>query len=268
LGAPVAPARLWWALSYYGHDRVQVLDGGLRKWRAEGRPLSTEVPAPPATVFTARPRANWIATKQDVAGALGQPGVVIVDCLSPDMYGGTENHPGGERPGHIPGAGNAPTPANIYPTRLLAPSADYQRVWGSSQGLTYASRDAPSPSYTSRRACHHTSRSSRTVDGDTVRPADYWPSRRWGTNGSGSTTDLGQNGVPILTCPSRSLPHRPVSRGQSRSLLPDSDGTLRVISVLTANGPATPNKRLTRRATSLGCSSVGCARVNGRVRRR
>src|SRR5215469_18874300 len=102
--------------------------------------------------------------------------------------------------------------------------------------------EMPLPSYTSRQACHHTSRSSRTVDGDTVRPADYWPSRRWATNGSGSTTDLGQNGVPILTCPSRLLPHRPVSRGQSRSLLPDSEGTLRVTSVLTANGPATPNK--------------------------
>src|SRR5215831_12437520 len=125
--------------------------------------------------------------------------------------------------------------------------------------------EMPLPSYTSRQACHHTSRSSRTVDGDTVRPADYWPSRRWATNGSGSTTDLGQNGVPILTCPSRLLLHRPVSRGQSRSLLPGSEGTLRVTSVLTANGPATPTSRLTRRATSLACGSVGCARVNGRV---
>ena len=42
---PLSAARLWWALSYYGHARVRVLDGGLRRWRAEGRPLSTEVPA-------------------------------------------------------------------------------------------------------------------------------------------------------------------------------------------------------------------------------
>src|SRR5262249_49776456 len=90
--------------------------------------------------------------------------------------------------------------------------------------------EMPSPPYTSRPACHRTSRSSRTVDGDTVRPADYWPSRRWGTNGSGSTTDLGQNGVPILTCPSKLLPPQPFSRGQSRSLLPGSEGALRVTS--------------------------------------
>src|SRR5262245_65255814 len=69
--------------------------------------------------------------------------------------------------------------------------------------------EMPLPSSTSRQACHHTSRSSRTVDGDTVRPADYWPSRRWGTNGAGSTTDLGQNGVPILTSSIRYVPPPP-----------------------------------------------------------
>src|SRR5215470_4216608 len=95
---------------------------------------------------------------------------------------------------------------------------------------------------TSRPACHRTSRSSRTVDGDTVRPADYWPSRHWDTSGSGSTTDLGQNGVPNRSCPSRSLPHRPFSREQSRSLVSASEGALRVTSVLTTSGPATPNK--------------------------
>ena len=40
MGLPLAAARLWWALSYYGHDRVRVLDGGLHKWQVEGRPLS------------------------------------------------------------------------------------------------------------------------------------------------------------------------------------------------------------------------------------
>jgi len=149
LGPPVAPARLWWALSYYGHDRVQVLDGGLRKWRAEGRPLSTDVSAPPTTVFTARPRPNWIAKKEDVVKALGRPGAVVVDCLSSAMYGSTENHPWGERPGHIPGAVNVSALANIDPTMVLASAEDYQRVWASDQGLTYASRDALAALYKS-----------------------------------------------------------------------------------------------------------------------
>jgi len=128
---------------------VQVLDGGLRKWRAEGRPLSTDVSAPPATVFTARPRPNWIAKKEDVVKALGQPGAVVVDCLSSAMYGSTENHPWGERPGHIPGAVNVSALANIDPTMVRASAEDYQRVWANDQGLTYASRDALAALYKS-----------------------------------------------------------------------------------------------------------------------
>ena len=49
--------RLWWALTYYGHDRVSVLDGGWKKWTAEGRPTTAEVPEPEPAVFTPRPRA-------------------------------------------------------------------------------------------------------------------------------------------------------------------------------------------------------------------
>ena len=50
--------RLWWALRYYGHDHVAVLDGGLDQWQAEGRPLETAVPAPPPAVFTPRPQPH------------------------------------------------------------------------------------------------------------------------------------------------------------------------------------------------------------------
>ena len=83
---PLSAARLWWALSYYGHARVRVLDGGLRRWRAEGRPLSTEVPVPPPATFTPRPQPDWLATKATVVAALDQPNVAIVDCLAPDQY--------------------------------------------------------------------------------------------------------------------------------------------------------------------------------------
>jgi rhodanese-related sulfurtransferase len=48
--------RLWWALTLYGHDRVSVLDGGWKKWKAEGRPTTTEVPEPEPATFTPRPR--------------------------------------------------------------------------------------------------------------------------------------------------------------------------------------------------------------------
>lgn len=51
-GGTVA-ARLWWALRYYGHPSVKVLNGGIRSWKAEGRGLSIDVPSYQAGVHTA-----------------------------------------------------------------------------------------------------------------------------------------------------------------------------------------------------------------------
>ena len=79
-GHVTVAARLWWALRVYGHEAVAVLDGGIDRWVAEGRPLSTEVPAWPRGDFTARPRSAAYATHADVAAALGDPGVGLVDC--------------------------------------------------------------------------------------------------------------------------------------------------------------------------------------------
>jgi len=137
-GLPLASARLWWALSYYGHDRARVLDGGLRKWRAEGRPLSTEVPAPASAVFTPRPRPGWIASKEEVAAALGRPEVAVVDCLFPDLYHSTESHQWGERPGHIPGAVNVPYPANADPALAGATRDERDLLLAAGRLLTYA----------------------------------------------------------------------------------------------------------------------------------
>ena len=137
-GLPVPAARLWWALSYYGHERVRVLDGGLRKWRAEGRPLTAEVPSPAPAVFTPRPRPDWIASKEEVAAALGRPEVAIVDCLPADVYHATEAHQWGERPGHIPGAVNVAYPANADPTLAGVTRAERDRLIAAGGILTYA----------------------------------------------------------------------------------------------------------------------------------
>ena len=62
--------RVWWILRYLGHDRAGVLDGGLRRWRAEGRPLTTAGARadryPPAD-FEPRPHEEVWATTQDVS---------------------------------------------------------------------------------------------------------------------------------------------------------------------------------------------------------
>jgi len=143
MGFPLGSARLWWALSYYGHDRVRVLDGGLRTWRAEGRPLSTDVPSPTQVAFTPRVRPEWQASKEDVAAAIGRAETVIVDCLTPELYrGGGERHLWGQRAGHIPGAVNVPYMANIDPELAAVTAAERERMLASGRSFEFGSPEA------------------------------------------------------------------------------------------------------------------------------
>jgi thiosulfate/3-mercaptopyruvate sulfurtransferase len=129
MGFPLGSARLWWALNYYGHDKVRVLDGGLRQWVGEGRPIATEVPQIQPAVFAASPKSGWLATKQDVSDALGEPGTVLVDCLTPELFQGRgDRHLWGQRAGHIPGAVNVPYLANIDPTLAQITAEERARV--------------------------------------------------------------------------------------------------------------------------------------------
>lgn len=140
MGFPLGSARLWWALSYYGHVRVRVLDGGLREWQAERRPLSTDVPIPPTATFTPRLRPEWKASKEDVVAALGQPGTVIIDCLTPELYrGGGARHLWGQRSGHIPGAVNVPYLANIDPELATVTAVERERLLASGRSFAFGS---------------------------------------------------------------------------------------------------------------------------------
>ena len=77
-------ARLWWLLRYFGHDQVQVLDGGLAAWREGGHALSREVPEPGiAAGFVARPQRDWVLDVAGVQAALAS-GVQLVDARDAD----------------------------------------------------------------------------------------------------------------------------------------------------------------------------------------
>ena len=109
-GANLSAPRVWWMFRAFGHERVAVLDGGLPRWRAEGRRLeSGTVSLPPAT-FTAR-RAPHIVV-HDLAGvrrSLGAGSEQIVDMRSAGRFAGREPEPRtGLRGGHIPGSRNLP----------------------------------------------------------------------------------------------------------------------------------------------------------------
>src|SRR5919106_95540 len=80
--------RLWWALTYYGHDRVSGLDGGWRKWTAEGRPITAEIPAPEPAVFTPRPRPEMRAEAAEVLTASRDDTAFVLDARDEGQYTG------------------------------------------------------------------------------------------------------------------------------------------------------------------------------------
>lgn len=93
-------ARLWWALRYYGHDAVKVLDGGLRQWVAAGKPLETSTPQVKPATFTPRVQAQWRAAIDEVRKAIADPAIALVDALPlPSYTGDLVDY---ARPGHIP----------------------------------------------------------------------------------------------------------------------------------------------------------------------
>jgi thiosulfate/3-mercaptopyruvate sulfurtransferase len=107
--------RLWWALKYYGHDQVVVLNGGLPKWQRENLPLNDTIPIYPPATFTPAIRPELRATAEDVLKFLDQRDVTLVDAREPGQYtGAIVRKPG--RAGHIPGALNIPREELIDPT--------------------------------------------------------------------------------------------------------------------------------------------------------
>jgi len=99
--------RLWWALNYYGHKQVVVLNGGLSKWQREQRPLESTIPTYPPAKFTAVVQPELRATAEDVLALLEQRGVKIIAARDNGQYTGKIARGEGRR-GHIPGAVNLP----------------------------------------------------------------------------------------------------------------------------------------------------------------
>jgi thiosulfate/3-mercaptopyruvate sulfurtransferase len=129
-------ARLWWALRFYGHDQVAVLNGGWTRWVAEGLPVGTEVPQPALATFMPRPRPQLLTRANEIEQALlrADSGVRMVDTRPREQYAGQAiwtPHgslflPPGQswialpdgrvmRGGHIPGA------VHLHASRLLNP---------------------------------------------------------------------------------------------------------------------------------------------------
>jgi thiosulfate/3-mercaptopyruvate sulfurtransferase len=116
-----AAARAWWALRYFGHRDVRVLDGGYRAWTAAGQPVDAAVPEPAAGTFTAVPGGMPLLDAA-AAARLARSGVLL-DARAGERYRG-EQEPADPVAGHIPGAVSAPTAANVGPDGRFRPPAE------------------------------------------------------------------------------------------------------------------------------------------------
>jgi thiosulfate/3-mercaptopyruvate sulfurtransferase len=142
----VYAARLWWALDYYGHSNVKLLNGGFRKWFSEGRldpssrrtrPVSFQTTRPKPADFKVQPGPDSLCSTDDVRNAIDDENTVIWDVRSQPEYDGTDDRPN-KRHGHIPGAAHLEwldMTAPPKPSGLLLP-ADEIRAKLETLGIT------------------------------------------------------------------------------------------------------------------------------------
>ena len=121
-GVNLSAPRVWWMFRVMGHARVSVLDGGIGKWRAEGRPLETGATRRPPARFTARALPGAVRDLPAVLAALREGTEQVVDMRSAGRFAGTEPEPRpGLRGGHMPGARNLPFHELVGPAGTLLP---------------------------------------------------------------------------------------------------------------------------------------------------
>jgi thiosulfate/3-mercaptopyruvate sulfurtransferase len=128
-GANLSAARVWWMFRVFGHERVAVLDGGIGKWRREGRPIESGTPARPRGSFTARRRSGDAVRDLDqVRQAAGASSTQIVDMRSAGRFAATEPEPRpGLRGGHIPASLNLPYDELVGEDGTLLPAETLRR---------------------------------------------------------------------------------------------------------------------------------------------
>jgi thiosulfate/3-mercaptopyruvate sulfurtransferase len=112
--------RVWWTLRVMGFPKVFVLDGGLKKWRAEGRPVETAPSALPAWTLEPAFEPALVRDLKAVRSALGR-GVEVVDARAVARFRGEAPEPrAGLRSGHMPGARNVPWNQLVQPDGTMA----------------------------------------------------------------------------------------------------------------------------------------------------
>ena len=116
-------SRLWWLLHWLGHDAAAVLDGGIDKWIAEGRPITADRPSVQSARFVAMTPRPVISSADILRGLSNHSSnpLTIIDARAPERFRG-DIEPLDPVAGHIPGAINRPYGANLTPQQTFKPA--------------------------------------------------------------------------------------------------------------------------------------------------
>jgi thiosulfate/3-mercaptopyruvate sulfurtransferase len=125
-----ASARVWWMFRLFGHEAVVVLDGGLERWRAEGRPLEEGPARPRERHLTARQNTTLLRELDQMRANLTSRREQVVDTRSAGRFTGELPEPRpGLRSGHIPGSRNVPTSELLAADGRLKPPAELRPLF-------------------------------------------------------------------------------------------------------------------------------------------
>jgi thiosulfate/3-mercaptopyruvate sulfurtransferase len=116
-------ARVWWHFRAMGHEDVAVLDGGLPKWLAEGRPTEDGPAMPQERHFTPRAQADIVRSLEQMKAIVASGGEQIIDARAAGRFTGEVPEPrAGLRGGHMPGARNIPLSALLAADGTMLPA--------------------------------------------------------------------------------------------------------------------------------------------------
>jgi len=139
-----AAARVWWMFRVFGHEDVAVLDGGLKKWLAEGRPVTDDPVRPQPRHFTARVNTFLVRDYDHVRANVEHGREQFIDTRSAGRFAGSEPEPRpGVPSGHAPGSLNLPYTAFLNRDKTMV-SAEAIRAAVDKAGI-----DLEKPMFTS-----------------------------------------------------------------------------------------------------------------------
>ncbi|MFV0296601.1 MAG: sulfurtransferase [Hyphomicrobiaceae bacterium] len=136
IGTMMWATRFWWMLRALGFDNAAVLDGGLDKWKAEGRPIETgDAKGYPQATFKAKPRPGMFVDRETARAAIGAKDTVTVNALGPQFHNGLEPSRYG-RPGRIPGSVNVSAATLVDPATKAFTSLEDAAAKLEAKGVT------------------------------------------------------------------------------------------------------------------------------------